>query len=179
MNPEIEKVLTRVQKPARYVGGEWNAVRKDWAQTPVKIAFAFPDVYEVGMSHLGLQILYHVVNQRDDALMERTFAPWVDMEKEMRRYGIPLFTLESRRPIKDFDLLAFTLQYELTFTNVLNMLDLAGLPLRAAEPSGRPPLVIAGGPCAYNPEPLAEFIDLFVIGEGEEVFHEIIDLIKD
>ncbi|MEW6423592.1 MAG: TIGR03960 family B12-binding radical SAM protein [Bacillota bacterium] len=179
MNPEIEKVLTRVQKPARYVGGEWNAVRKDWAQTPVKIAFAFPDVYEVGMSHLGLQILYHVVNQRDDALMERTFAPWVDMEKEMRRHGIPLFTLESHRPIKDFDLLAFTLQYELTFTNVLNMLDLAGLPLRSAERSARHPLVIAGGPCAYNPEPLAEFIDLFVIGEGEEVFHEIIDLIKD
>jgi radical SAM family uncharacterized protein len=179
MNPGIERILSRVQKPARYVGGEWNIVRKNWERTPVKVAFAFPDVYEIGMSHLGLQILYHVVNERDDALMERVFAPWGDMEKEMRQNQLPLFSLESCRPVGDFDLLAFTLQYEMTFTNVLNMIDLAGLPLRTRERTFRHPLVIAGGPCAYNPEPLAEFIDLFVIGEGEEVFHEIIDLVKD
>ena len=179
MDREIEKILRRVQKPARYTGGEWNAVRKDWKKTAVKIAFAFPDVYEVGMSYPGLQILYHVVNRREDALLERAFAPWTDMEEEMRKKKIPLFTLESRRPLHDFDLIAFTLQYELTFTNVLNMLDLAGLPLTTAERTCRHPLVVAGGPCAFNPEPLAEFIDLFVIGEGEEVIHEIIDLVKD
>ncbi|MDK2888783.1 MAG: hypothetical protein PWP72_1661 [Thermoanaerobacter sp.] len=173
---ELEQVLHRVQKPARYVGGEWNVVRKDWDKTDVKVAFAFPDVYEVGMSHLGLQILYHVVNSREDALLERTFAPWVDMEGEMRRRGLPLFTLESHRPVKDFDILAFTLQYEMTFTNILNMLDLAGIPLRSEQRGPGHPLVIAGGPCAFNPEPLADFIDLFVIGEGEEVFHELLDL---
>jgi radical SAM family uncharacterized protein len=173
---ELEQVLHRVQKPARYVGGEWNAIYKDWDKTAVKVAFAFPDVYEVGMSHLGLQILYHVVNSREDALMERTFAPWVDMEREMRRRGIPLFTLESHRPVRDFDILAFTLQYEMTFTNILNMLDLAGIPLRSHQRGPEHPLVIAGGPCAFNPEPLAGFIDLFVIGEGEEVFHELLDL---
>ncbi|MDQ0285505.1 radical SAM family uncharacterized protein [Desulfofundulus luciae] len=173
---ELEQVLHRVQKPARYVGGEWNAVYKDWDKTAVKVAFAFPDVYEVGMSHLGLQILYHVVNSREDALMERTFAPWVDMESQMRRRGLPLFTLESHRPVADFDILAFTLQYEMTFTNILNMLDLAGIPLRSDRRGPEHPLVIAGGPCAFNPEPLASFIDLFVIGEGEEVFHELLDL---
>ncbi|RKO67674.1 TIGR03960 family B12-binding radical SAM protein [Desulfofundulus salinus] len=173
---ELEQVLHRVQKPARYVGGEWNAVYKDWDKTPVRVAFAFPDVYEVGMSHLGLQILYHVVNGREDALMERTFAPWVDMESQMRRRGLPLFTLESHRPVADFDILAFTLQYEMTFTNILNMLDLAGIPLRSDQRGSEHPLVIAGGPCAFNPEPLASFIDLFVIGEGEEVFHELLDL---
>ncbi|SHI97575.1 TIGR03960 family B12-binding radical SAM protein [Desulfofundulus thermosubterraneus] len=173
---ELEQVLHRVQKPARYVGGEWNTIYKDWGKTAVKVAFAFPDVYEVGMSHLGLQILYHVVNSREDALMERTFAPWVDMEREMRRRGIPLFTLESHRPVRDFDILAFTLQYEMTFTNILNMLDLAGIPLCSDQRGPEHPLVIAGGPCAFNPEPLASFIDLFVIGEGEEVFHELLDL---
>lgn len=173
---DIEPLLARVQKPARYAGEEWNAVRKDWNKVGVRVAFAFPDVYEVGMSYLGLQILYHLVNSREDALMERVFAPWVDMEGEMRRRGVPLFTLESRRPVRDFDLLAFTLQYELTFTNVLNMLDLAGLPLRAAERGPEHPLVVAGGPCAFNPEPLADFIDLFVIGEGEEVLGELLDL---
>jgi len=179
MNRAVEKILFKVQKPARYAGGEWNTIRKSWAQTPVKILFAFPDVYEVGMSHLGLQILYHVVNQRADVLMERVFAPWTDMEREMREENISLFSLESCRPVADFDVLAFTLQYELTFTNILNMLSLAGLPLRAGERTEQHPLVIAGGPCAYNPEPLAEFIDLFVIGEGEEVFYEIIELVKD
>lgn len=176
MMGQLEKILSRVEKPARYVGGEWNVTCKDWHKAAVKVVFAFPDVYEVGMSHLGLQILYHVVNQREDALMERTFAPWVDMEEQMRRHGLPLFTLESHRPVAEFDILAFTLQYEMSFTNIINMLDLAGLPLRTKQRGPEHPLVIAGGPCAFNPEPLADFIDLFVIGEGEEVFHELLEL---
>lgn len=175
----LEKILPRVQKPARYVGGEWNVVRKDWEKTPVKVAFAFPDVYEVGMSHLGLQILYHVANKRPDTLMERTFAPWVDMEEEMRKAGLPLFTLESRRPVRDFDLIGFTLQYEMSFSNILNMLDLAGIPLRTADRKNSGPLVCAGGPCAFNPEPLADFIDFFVLGEGEEVLNDLLDFYRD
>ncbi|MCL6610516.1 MAG: TIGR03960 family B12-binding radical SAM protein [Peptococcaceae bacterium] len=172
---ELERLLDRVQKPARYAGGEWNSIRKDWDETGVKVAFAFPDVYEVGMSHLGLQILYHTVNRRPDALMERVFAPWKDMEGLMRDHGLPLLTLESRRPVSDFDILAFTLQYEMSFTNILNMLDLAGIPLRSSARSPGHPLVIAGGPCAFNPEPLADFIDAFAIGEGEELINDIID----
>jgi radical SAM family uncharacterized protein len=176
MLKQIEKILLKVQKPARYVGGEWNIIRKNWAETAVKVVFAFPDVYEIGMSHLGLQILYHIVNSRDDALMERVFAPWPDMEEMMRKHKIPLYSLESYRPVRDFDLFAFTLQSEMTYTNVLNMLDLAGLPLSSAERKDEDPLVIAGGPCACNPEPLADFIDLFVLGEGEEVIQELLDL---
>ncbi|GAB6158213.1 TIGR03960 family B12-binding radical SAM protein [Desulfotomaculum varum] len=176
---KLEKILARVEKPGRYVGGEWNAVKKDWQQTDVRMAFAFPDVYEVGMSHLGLQILYHVVNKRPDTLMERVFAPWVDMEEQLRREKLSLFSLESQRPLGDFDILGFTLQYEMSFSNILNMLDLAGLPVRSAQRDDTMPLVMAGGPCAFNPEPLAEFIDLFVIGEGEEVIHELIDAYKE
>lgn len=172
----LEKALRRVQKPGRYTGGEWNAVRKDWSGTAVKMAFGFPDVYEVGMSHLGLQIIYHAVNKRDDALLERVFAPWTDMEKQMRETGLPLFTLESHRPVRNFDILGFTLQYELSFTNILNMLDLAGIPVRSGERvAGGYPLVVAGGPCAYNPEPLADFIDVFIIGEGEEAVDDLLD----
>jgi len=171
----IEHLLPRVERPARYVGGELNAIVKDWDKVKIKIAFAFPDAYEVGMSHLGLHILYRIVNERPDALMERVFAPWPDMEGLMRQEGIPLFSLESRRPLHDFDVVAFTLQYELSYANVVNMLDLAGLPLSAGERNGRVPLIIAGGPCALNPEPLADFIDVFFIGEGEEVIHEFID----
>ncbi|MEW6771080.1 MAG: TIGR03960 family B12-binding radical SAM protein [Bacillota bacterium] len=172
---EIERLLQRVEKPGRYAGGEYNAVRKNWDRAAVRVAFAFPDVYEVGMSHLGLQILYGIVNRRQDALMERVFAPWPDMEALLRAKGIPLFTIESRRPVRDFDILAFTLQYELTYTNVLNMMELAGITLTAAARGENEPLVIAGGPCAFNPEPLAAFVDLFVIGEGEEVVHELLD----
>ncbi len=171
------EILPRVAKPARYTGGEWNMIRKDHAQTAIKVALAFPDVYEIGMSHLGLRILYDVVNRRLDALAERVFAPWLDMEEALRARGIPLFTLESRTPVSAFDLLGFSLQYELSYTNLLNMLDLAGLPLAAAERDARHPLVIAGGPCAYNPEPLAPFLDAVVLGEGEEVLGEIIDLL--
>ncbi len=142
----IDQILPVVQKPARYAGGEWNSVRKDWDGVDLKVAFAFPDTYEVGMSHLGLQILYWIVNGRPDALMERVFAPWPDMEEEMRSRGLPLFSLESRRPVRDFDILAFTLQYEMSFSNILNMLDLAGIPLMAEQRDEKFPLVIAGGP---------------------------------
>jgi len=173
-----ERILDRVQKPARYAGGELNSVVKDWERTSVKMAFSFPDVYEVGMSHLGLQILYHTVNNRDDALMERCFAPWGDMEVQLRQNGLPLLSLESKRPLGQFDIVAFTLQYEMSFTNILNMLDLAGIPLRSADRGQGFPLIIAGGPCAFNPEPLADFIDLFAIGEGEELVHDIIDAFK-
>jgi radical SAM family uncharacterized protein len=176
MDKQLEKILRRVQKPGRYAGGEWNAVRKDWRSTYIKMAFAFPDVYEVGMSHLGMQILYGVVNEREDALLERVFAPWPDMEEQMRKTGLPLFSLESRKPVRDFDIIGFTLQYELSFTNILNMLDLAGIPLRTEDRAGGDfPLVVAGGPCAFNPEPLAEFIDAFVLGEGEEIINELLD----
>lgn len=175
---KFERLLCLVQKPARYAGGEWNSIRKDWEQIDVKIAFAFPDVYEVGMSHLGLQILYDTVNRRPDALMERVFAPWADMEAVIRSHQMFLFSLESKRWIRDFDIVAFTLQYEMTFTNIINMLDLAGIPLRSSERGSGFPLVIAGGPCAFNPEPLAGFIDAFAIGEGEELFHDIIDVFK-
>ena len=178
MQQTLEKILPHVQKPSRYTGGEWNAIIKEWHNIDVKIAFAFPDVYEVGMSHLGLQILYHVVNSRRDALMERVFAPWMDMEGMLRKHRMPLFSLESRRPLADFDIVAFTLQYEMTFTNLLNMLDMAGLPLRSAGRNKNHPLIIAGGPSAFNPEPLADFVDAFVIGEGEEVLGDIIDLYK-
>ncbi|AGL02640.1 TIGR03960 family B12-binding radical SAM protein [Desulfoscipio gibsoniae] len=176
MEKQLEKILRRVQKPGRYSGGEWNAVYKDWRSTYVKMVFAFPDVYEVGMSHLGLQILYGMVNDREDALMERVFAPWPDMEEQLRSTGLPLFSLESRRPLRDFDIIGFTLQYELSFTNILNILDLAGIPLRSADRAGgNYPLVVAGGPCAFNSEPIADFIDVFVIGEGEEVLGDLLD----
>ncbi|MFZ5647065.1 MAG: TIGR03960 family B12-binding radical SAM protein [Bacillota bacterium] len=173
-----ERLLDKVQKPARYAGGEWNSIVKDWERTDVKIAFAFPDVYEVGMSHLGLQILYDTVNRRPDALLERVFAPWTDMEELIRQHGLPLLSLESRMPLGQFDIVAFTLQYEMSFTNILNMLDLAGIPVKASERGPGYPLVIAGGPCAFNPEPLADFIDVFALGEGEELFHDIIDVYK-
>lgn len=174
----LDDILSRLEKPGRYLGTEWNSVHKDWERTPVRMAFAFPDLYEVGMSHLGLQILYGLVNADPDCLMERVFSPAPDLEAELRRRGLPLFSLESHRPLGDFDLLGFTLQYELTFTNVLNMIDLAGISLWAGERTGEDPLVIAGGPVAANPEPLAPFIDAFVIGEGEEALPEVLQVLK-
>lgn len=173
-----QQILPRVTKPIRYQGNEFNSVHKDWGKAQVRMAFAFPDLYEVGMSHLGLQILYGLVNDREDLLLERVFAPWTDMEDLLRRHNLPLFSLESYRPLRDFDILGFTLQYEMSFTNILNMLDLAGIPLRAAERSDSFPLVVGGGPCAYNPEPLADFFDFFVIGDAEEVLLEIMDTAK-
>ncbi|MGI6679368.1 MAG: TIGR03960 family B12-binding radical SAM protein [Dehalobacterium sp.] len=174
-----QHILPKVIKPSQYIGDEWNIIKKDWDNCRIKSAFLFPDLYEIGMSHLGLRILYHVVNQQDDYLMERSFAPMVDMEELMRTHQIPLFSWESNRPLKEFDLLGFTLQYEMSYTNILNMIDLSGIPLRSKDRDNRFPLIIAGGPCAYNPEPLANFIDLFVLGEGEEVLLEIMDLLKD
>ena len=180
MKPFIENhILPKVMKPIRYQGNEWNSVHKEWGATPVKFAFAFPDIYEVGMSHLGLRILYHIVNGRDDALMERVFAPAVDMEEKLREHNIPLFSLESYRPLTDFDVVAFTLQYEMSFTNLLNMLDLAGIPLRSADRGDQWPLILAGGPTAYNPEPLVPFIDALLIGEGEEAIHQIVETVHD
>lgn len=171
-----DKILLSVEKPARYTGGEWNMVVKNPNEMDIRFAFCFPDVYEVGMSHLGMKILYHVINSRRDTYCERVFAPWVDMEGVMRENGIPLFALETKDPVKDFDILGFTLQYEMSYTNVINMLDLAGIPLLSSQRDNTHPFVCAGGPCAVNPEPLADFIDFFAIGEGEEVILEVLDI---
>ena len=164
-----DHLLGKVEKPLRYQGNEMNAVHKDWDSTTLRLVFGFPDIYEIGMSHLGLSILYHQANSHPDYLMERVFAPWVDMEGLMRENGIPLFSLESYRPVKEFHGLAFTLQYEMSYSNILNMLDLAGIPLRWWERSDADPLIFVGGPCAYNPEPLADFVDVVLLGEGEEM----------
>lgn len=177
-NKKLEKLLLSVQKPGRYSGGELNSVIKDKNSVDVRFAFCFPDTYEIGMSHLGMKILYSLFNSRDDIWCERVFNPWIDFQKVMRENDIPLFALESRDPIKDFDIIGFTLQYELSYTNVLNMLDLAGIPLKSADRHDLAPLVVAGGPCACNAEPMAEFVDLFFLGEGEEVDLEVIDLYK-
>ena len=170
----LDNILPKVAKPARYTGHEWNSVVKDWDQVEVKVALAYPDTYEVGMSNLGLMILYDILNREEGILAERVYAPWIDMEEAMRRAGIPLYSLESRRPLADFDIIGFSLQYELNYTNVLNMLDLAGLSPLAAERGDADPLIIGGGSGAYNAEPLADFFDLFVIGEGEEVLLELV-----
>jgi len=171
---DLDHILPKVAKPARYSGGEWNSVVKDWDRTEVKVALAYPDVYEVGMSNLGLMVLYDILNREEGILAERVYAPWVDMEEAMRRAGIPLYSLESRRPLIEFDIIGFSLQYELNYTNVLNMLNLAGISPLAAERGDTDPLIIGGGSCAYNAEPLADFFDLFVIGEGEEVLLELV-----
>ena len=171
------RVLRSVERPARYTGGEWNAVHKDPdAAGLARFAFCFPDIYDIGMSNLALHILYNVLNLRDDTWCERCFAPWTDMEEKMRAEGIPLFSIESRTPIKSFDLVGFTLQYELSFTNVLNMLDLAGIPLRTADRQEGDAIVCCGGPAVFNIEPMADFFDFVIIGEGEEVLGEIMDL---
>ncbi len=179
MYKEIEHLLLEVQKPARYTGGEFGAVMKDKGSVDTRIVFCFPDTYEIGMSHLGLRILYGLWNELDGVWCERAFAPWPDMEERLRQRRIPLFALESGDSLRDFDIIAFTLQYELSFTNILNMLDLAGIPVRAADRAESDPLVIAGGPCAFNPEPLCDFIDLFILGEGEEVNVELTELYRD
>lgn len=178
MVPGLEKILLKVQKPGRYVGGELNCVIKDKAAVDVRFAFCFPDIYEVGMSHLGMKILYSCLNRMEGVWCERVFAPWTDMEALMREKDIPLYALESGDPVKDFDIIGFTLQYELSYSNVLNMLDLAGVPLLVSERQGLSQLVVAGGPCACNPEPLADFVDLFFIGEGEEMDCELVELYR-
>lgn len=174
----LEELLCTVQKPGRYSGGELNSVVKEKREGMVRFAFCFPDTYEVGMSHLGMKILYSQFNEHEDIWCERVFAPWVDFEKVMRDEHIPLFALESRDPLTEFDIIGFTLQYELSYTNVLNMLSLGGIPLRAADRPDLTPLVVAGGPCTCNPEPLCDFIDLFFLGEGEESDLEVIELYR-
>ncbi|MGE5557034.1 MAG: TIGR03960 family B12-binding radical SAM protein [Bacillota bacterium] len=180
VDPQVlGRILPEVEKPARYTGGEWGQLKKDWDSALVKTALLFPDIYEIGHSHLGLKILYDLVNKEDGLLAERAYAPWPDFGTLLADRGIPLYTLESGRCIKDFDLVGFSLQYELSYTNVLYMLDLARIPLAASKRTEEDPLVIGGGTCAFNPEPLADFFDLFVLGEGEEVLLEIIRVYRD
>ncbi len=174
----LDRILLKVEKPGRYVGGELNSLLKDWDSAQTRVALLFPDIYDIGVSNVGLKILYDQINRREDALAERAYAPWVDMEAEMRAAGIPLYALESKRPLACFDLLGFSLPYETLYTNTLNLLDLSGLPVRAEERDDSHPLVIAGGHACLNPEPMHAFIDAFVIGEGEEVIHEIIDVVQ-
>ncbi len=176
MDKKLERILPRVQKPARYVGGEYNAVIKDKAAVDTRIAFCFPDTYEIGMSNLGMRILYGVMNRMDGVWCERVFAPWGDMEQEMRRADMPLFALESGDPITNFDIVAFSVGYEMAFTAILNMLDLARIPLRSAQRDSLTPLVIAGGTAMYNAEPIADFIDLVSLGEGEDITVELVEL---
>jgi len=176
---KLDKCLKNVQNPSRYIGGEVNSYNKEVTDEMVRFALAFPDIYEIGMSYLGFQILYNLKNERDDIFCERVFSPWTDMEEEMRKNDLELFTLESKTPLRAMDFVAFTLQYELSYTNILNMLNLSNLALRAKDRGDNDPIILAGGPNAYNPEPLAEIVDLFVIGEGEEVNLEIIDLYKE
>ena len=173
-----DEILLSVQQPARYIGNEMNMVVKDPSMVDIRFAMCFPDVYEIGMSHLGMQILYDMFNRRPDVYCERLFSPWTDLDKLMREHQIPLFALESQDPVKDFDFLGITLQYEMCYTNILQVLELSGIPLHAAGRSESDPIVIGGGPCAYNPEPLAPFFDLFYIGEGETAYDALLDLYK-
>lgn len=179
ISKELDKLLKKVEKPARYIGGEVNSIQKNPEDVKVRFGFAFPDTYEIGMSYMGLQILYHALNREKDLYCERLFAPALDMEKYMRQDGIELFTLETRTPAKELDFIGFTLQYELSFTNILNMLDLAGIPLRREERTEEHPIIAAGGPCAYNPEPLADIIDVFLIGDGETLLPEFCRMKKE
>ena len=173
-----DDILLNIEKPARYIGGEVNSVMKDKSEVDIRFAMCFPDVYEIGMSHLGIQILYDMFNRREDVWCERVYSPWTDLDKVMREKHIPLFALESQDPIKTFDFLGITIQYEMCYTNILQVLELSRIPLHAKERTEEDPIVIGGGPCSYNPEPLAEFFDLFYIGEGETVYDELLDLYK-
>jgi len=175
---KLDRILLKVQKPGRYVGGELNSIRKDWDKAQTRVAFVFPDIYDIGVSNVGLKILYDQINQRDDALAERAYAPWLDMEELMREYEIPLYTLESKHPLACFDLIGFTLPYETLYTNALNILDLAGIPVHSADRDESYPIIIAGGHSTTNPEPMHAFIDAFAIGEGEEVIHDIVNTIQ-
>ena len=171
-------ILHQITKPARYTGGEWNSVVKDWERTAIKFALCYPDLYEIGMSNMALPILYHLLNSQPDVLGERVYAPWTDMEAVMRAAGIPLLSLESKHPLKDFDIIGFSLDYELTYTNVLNILDLAQIPVLASERNDFHPIIIAGGSSSLNPEPMSDFIDFFVIGEGEDILLELVDSLR-
>ena len=175
----LEEILPEVMKPGRYIGGEWNAVTKDFDAQEVKFCLCFPDTYEIGMSHLGSKILYHLLNEQEGVCCERAFAPWVDMEELMRKKGLALFSLESKRPLRDFDIVGFSLSYEMNYTNVLNMLDLAGIPFKAKDRGEEYPLVIAGGACVGNPEPMSQVFDAFLIGEAEEAALEMLQVFKE
>lgn len=179
MNKISDDILYRVEKPARYIGGELNSYNKDKSSIDIRYAFCFPDVYEVAMSHLGTKILYHTMNEREDTFCERCFAPWPDMEKLLRENNIPLGTLETKDSLSEFDILGFTLQYEMSYTNILNMLDMCSIPVRASERGDEYPIIMMGGPCAYNPEPLYDIADVFILGEGEQVTHEVLDVYKE
>ncbi len=174
-----DDILLKIEKPARYIGNEVNSVMKNKADVDVRFAFVFPDVYEIGMSHLGIQILYDMLNRRDDVWCERVYSPWTDLDKIMREEKIPLFALESQDPIKDFDFIGITIQYEMCYTNILQILDLAQIPLFAKDRTEEHPIVIGGGPCTYNPEPLADFFDIFYIGEGETEYYNLMDRYKE
>ena len=174
-----DEILMKVDKPARYIGNEFNSVMKDTSQVNIRFAMCFPDVYEIGMSHLGIQILYDMFNRMDDVWCERVYSPWPDLHEIMKQENIPLFGLESQEPIKDFDFVAMTLQYEMCYTNILQILDLAQIPLRSRDRAEGCPIVIAGGPCTYNPEPIADFFDIFYIGESETVYYDLMDLYKE
>ena len=174
-----DEILLSVDNPARYIGNEINIIEKDLDKIDIRFAMCFPDVYEIGMSHLGIQILYDMFNKREDTYCERVYSPWVDLDKIMREKNIPLFTLESQDPIKDFDFLGITIQYEMCYTNILQVIDLSQIPLLARDRSDDDPIVIGGGPCTYNPEPMAEFFDLFYIGEGETSYDELFDVYKE
>lgn len=176
IEPKLDRFLLQVEKPGRYVGGEYNSVLKDWEKTAIKVALAFPDIYDLGMSNLGIMNLYHQLNSRADMLAERVFSPWLDMEALMRKHEIPLYSLESKHAVSEFDILGISLPYEQLYTNALNLIDLAGMPMLSRERDERHPLVIAGGHACFNPEPMADFIDAFVIGEGEEIIVEIASL---
>lgn len=175
-NPKIEKILPLVQKPGRYTGGELGSVIKKTEDVDIRFAFCFPDTYEIGMSHLGMKILYGLINEREDSYCERFFAPWTDMEAEMRKNEIPLFSIETKTPLSKYDVIGFTLQYELSFSTILNMLDLGGVPLLSKDRHTLENLVVGGGPCASNPEPIADFFDVFQLGDGEELMNEFLDL---
>ena len=170
-----DEILLQIDKPARYIGNEVNMVKKNPADVDIRFCMCFPDVYEIGMSHLGIQILYDMFNRREDTYCERVYSPWVDLDKIMREKEIPLFALESQEPIKNFDFLGITLQYEMCYTNILQVLELSQIPIYAKDRTEEHPIVIGGGPCAYNPEPLADFFDFFYIGEGETAYNEILE----
>lgn len=174
-----DEILMKIEKPARYIGGEVNSVMKDPEKVDIRFAMCFPDVYEIGMSHLGIQILYDMFNRREDVWCERVYSPWLDLDRVMREEKIPLFALESQDPVKNFDFLGITIQFEMCYTNILQILDLSGIPLHAADRTEEDPFVIGGGPCTYNPEPLADFFDIFYIGEGETVYDELLNVYKE
>lgn len=173
-----DEILMKIEKPARYIGGEVNMVKKNPKNVDVRFAMCFPDVYDIGMSHLGIQIIYDLLNKREDIYCERVYSPWIDLDKIMREENIPLFAIESQEPVKNFDFLGITLQYEMCYTNILQVLDLSSIPLMSKERTEEDPIVIGGGPCAYNPEPIADFFDIFYMGEGETQYYHLIDLYK-